>query len=43
MPMLTTLHEKRAANDPDYLYLQDRVAIAQKRTITALPLQESAG
>ena len=42
MPMLTTLHEKRAANDPDYLYLQDRVAIAQEaRTITALPLQES--
>ena len=42
MPMLTTLHEKRAANDPDYLYLQDQVAIAQEaRTITALPLQES--
>ena len=42
MPMLTTLHEKRAANDPDYLYLQDRVAIAQEaRTITALPLQEA--
>ena len=40
--MLTTLHEKRAANDPDYLYLQDQVAIAQEaRTITALPLQES--
>jgi len=43
MPMLTTLHEKRAANDPDYLYLQDRVAIAQEaRTITALPLQEAS-
>ena len=42
MPMLTTLHEKRAANDPDYLYLQDRVAIAQEaRTITALPLREA--
>ena len=42
MPMLTTLHEKRAANDPDYLYLQDQVAIAQSaRTITALPLQEA--
>ena len=40
--MLTSLHEKRAANDPDYLYLQDRVAIAQEaRTITALPLQEA--
>ena len=42
MPMLTTLHEKRAANDPDYLYLQDRVAIAlEARRITALPLQEA--
>ena len=42
MPMLTTLHKKRAANDPDYRYLQDQVAIAQEaRTITALPLQEA--
>jgi carboxyl-terminal processing protease len=42
LPMLATLHEKRAANDPDYLYLQDRVAIAQEaRKITALPLQEA--
>ena len=42
MPMLTTLHEKRAANDPDYRYLQDQVAIAREaRTITALPLQEA--
>ena len=40
--MLTTLHEKRAANDPDYLYLEDQVSIAQEaRSITALPLQES--
>ena len=42
LPMLTTLHEKRAANDPDYLYLEDQVSIAQEaRSITALPLQES--
>ena len=42
MPMLTTLHEKRAANDPDYRYLKDQVSIAQEaRSITALPLQES--
>ena len=42
MPMLTTLHEKRAANDPDYRYLEDQVSIAQEtRSITALPLQES--
>jgi len=42
MPMLETLHEKRAANDPDYRYLEDQVSIAQEaRSITALPLQES--
>ena len=42
MPMLTTLHERRAASDPDYLYLEDQVAIAEEaRSITALPLQES--
>ena len=42
MPMLTTLHENRAANDPDYRYLEDQVTIAQEaRAITALPLQES--
>ena len=42
MPMLTTLHKKRAANDPDYRYLEDQVSIAQEaRSITALPLQES--
>ena len=40
--MLTTLHENRAANDPDYRYLEDQVTIAQEaRAITALPLQES--
>ena len=42
MPMLTTLHERRAANDPDYRYLEDQVTIAEEaRSITALPLQES--
>ena len=42
LPMLTTLHEKRAANDPDYLYLEDQVSIAQEaRSIIALPLQQS--
>ena len=42
MPMLTTLHEERAANDPDYRYLEDQVTIAREaRSITALPLQES--
>ncbi len=42
LPTLTHLHEKRAANDPDYLYLQDQVSLAQEtRTITALPLRHS--
>ena len=42
MPVLTAMHEKRAANDPDYLYLEDRVTMAQEaRAITALPLQQS--
>ena len=42
LPVLTAMHEKRAANDPDYLYLEDRVSMAQEaRAITALPLQQS--
>ena len=42
LPTLTGLHEKRAANDPDYLYLQDQVSLAEEaRTITALPLRQA--
>ena len=42
LPTLTRLHQKRAANDPDYLYLEDRVAMAQEaREVTALPLMQS--
>ncbi len=42
LPTLTRLHRKRAANDPDYLYLEDQVAMAQEaREITALPLMQS--
>ena len=42
LPTLTRLHQKRAANDPDYLYLEDRVAMAQEaREITALPLMQA--
>ena len=42
LPKLTDLHEKRAANDPDYLYLQDQVSLAEEaRTITALPLRQA--
>ena len=42
LPTLTNLHEKRAANDPDYLYLRDQVSLAEEaRSITALPLWQS--
>ena len=42
LPTLTDLHERRAANDPDYLYLQDQVSLAREaRTITALPLRQA--
>ena len=42
LPTLTRLHQKRAANDPDYLYLEERVAMAQEaREIIALPLMQS--
>jgi carboxyl-terminal processing protease len=42
LPRLTDLHSKRAANDPDYLYLEDQVEIAREaRTLTTLPLREA--
>jgi len=42
LPKLTSLHDARAANDPDYRFLQDQVEMAQEaRGITALPLQQS--
>ena len=42
IPMLETLHNARAANDPDYQFLQDQVKLAQDvRAINALPLQQS--
>ncbi len=42
LPALTRLHRERAANDPDYVYLEDRVAVAQEaRELTALPLMQS--
>lgn len=42
LPTLTDLHERRAANDPDYLYLEDQVSLAREaRTITALPLRQA--
>ena len=42
IPMLTTLHEKRSEDNPDYLFLEDQALLAREaRQITALPLQES--
>ncbi len=42
LPSLTSLHNARAANDPDYRFLQDQADMAQTaRGISALPLQQS--
>jgi carboxyl-terminal processing protease len=39
---LASLHKARAANDPDYQFLQDQVDLAQgARAISVLPLQQS--
>ena len=37
-----SLHQQRAANDPDYRYLEDQVEMAREaRKVSALPLQKS--
>lgn len=42
LPGLMALHQQRAADDPDYRYLEDQVEMAQEaRNVSALPLQES--
>ncbi|MDA8677114.1 carboxy terminal-processing peptidase [Luminiphilus sp.] len=42
IPTLASLHSARAANDPDYQFLQDQVDLAQgARAISVLPLQQS--
>ena len=42
IPTLASLHNARAANDPDYQFLQDQVDLAQgARGISVLPLQQS--
>ena len=42
LPGLMARHQQRAANDPDYRYLQDQVEMAREaRKVSALPLQES--
>ena len=43
IPTLASLHNARAANDPDYQFLQDQVDLAQgARAISVLPLQQSS-
>ena len=42
LPTLASLHNARAANNPDYQFLQDQVDLAQDaRAISVLPLQQS--
>jgi carboxyl-terminal processing protease len=42
LPQVTTLFQTRSAVNPDYIYLQDQVALAQEaRMIKALPLKET--
>jgi carboxyl-terminal processing protease len=42
LPGLMALHQQRAANDPDYRYLEDQVEMAREtRKVSALPLHES--
>ncbi len=42
LPGLMARHLQRAANDPDYRYLEDQVEMAREaRKVSALPLQES--
>ena len=42
IPTLASLHNARAANNPDYQFLQDQVDLAQgARAISVLPLQQS--
>ena len=42
IPTLASLHNARAANNPDYQFLQDQVDLAQDaRAISVLPLQQS--
>ena len=43
LPKLTTLFQERSEKNPDFIYLQDQIALAQQaRDISELPLQETA-
>lgn len=42
LPTVTALFEKRSAKNPDFIYLEEQVALAQQtRQLTELPLKES--
>ena len=43
LPRITTLFQERSVNNPDFIYLEDQIGLAQQtRKITALPLNEKA-
>jgi carboxyl-terminal processing protease len=43
VPQLTALYQGRTLEDPDFIYLQDSLALtAQRRELTSLPLNEEA-
>ncbi|NND68989.1 MAG: carboxy terminal-processing peptidase [Halioglobus sp.] len=43
LPTVTALFQERSARNPDFIYLEDQVALAESsRELTALPLKESA-
>ena len=43
LPRITTLFQERSVNNPDFIYLEDQIGLAQQtREITTLPLNEQA-
>ena len=43
LPRITTLFQERSVNNPDFIYLEDQIGLAQQtRKITTLPLNEKA-
>lgn len=43
LPLVTTQFQERSVNNPDFIFLEDQVALAQQtRKITSLPLNEEA-
>ena len=43
LPHITTLFQERSVNNPDFIYLEDQIGLAQQtRKITTLPLNEKS-